>query len=71
MKQKIALADIGAIPNPTFINNNHMFRSFYCALVSLAVIGILLIYSIKKLSTLGSVINYESYSKKNNPLVNV
>jgi hypothetical protein len=71
MKKVISNADIGAMPNPVFIDGKPTIRSFYCAIISIIVIVILVIYSISKLAKLGSTINYQSYQMKNHPIVNV
>lgn len=56
MINKVSALDIGSIPVPVFFRGKASVRSFYCSIVSFVAIGILLIYSFTKLSTLGSVI---------------
>ena len=71
MKKVVSNVDIGAIPNPVFIDGKPALKSFYCAIISIIMIIFLIIYSISKLSKLGSSINYEFHQIKNHPTVDI
>ena len=61
MAQKILpLFDLGYSPNPVFIKRSHIYRSYYCGVISFMLLLIFLTYSFTKLFAMQWNVNIDS-----------
>lgn len=47
-KKYLSYFDLGITPNPVFIKGYHQYRSFYCAIISIVLIAVFILYSLSK-----------------------